>query len=168
MTKPDHAFVRHCLAACSLLTLCLLQHGIASAAPGGCHDATLSGKSQMDPASGAFVGGGILTLDAQSIDVNWVSVITGEAVAADGTLTLQSSHHITSAAGSDVDFTTSDLVIAVPTDVPGKYLFTNHLTIVSGRGQVQQGSLDVAGRVDLIQGSVVLDSSSGSLCPKPQ
>lgn len=168
MTKPDRVLVRHCLTACSLLILGLLQHGVASAAAGGCRDATLSGTSQMDPATGAFVGGGILALNKQNIDVNWVSVITGEEVAPDGTLTLQSSHHISSATGNDIDFTTSDLVIAVPTGVPGKYVFTNDLTVVSGQGQVQQGFMHVQGRVDLIQGSVVLDSSSGSLCAKPQ
>jgi hypothetical protein len=164
MTTFGHAFVRNCLAASVLLSTSLLQPAVASASSDGCHAATLSGTSQMDPATGAFVGGGTLALDQANVDVNWVSVITGEEVAPDGTLTLHSSHHITSVRGTDIDFTTSDLIIAVPTSVAGRYVFTNHLTIVSGSGRIARGSLDVKGRVDLIAGSVVLDSSSGSLC----
>jgi hypothetical protein len=168
MTMFDRSPVRNCLAGCTLLAAALLHPAVAAASDGDCREATLAGTSQADPATGAFVGGGTLGLDGKDLDVDWVSVITGEDVAPDGTLTLTSSHHVTSTQGNDIDFTTSDVVVAVPTNVSGRYVFTNHLNVVSGSGRVRAGFLDVKGRVDLIAGSVVLDSSSGSLCATNQ
>jgi hypothetical protein len=133
---------------------------------GGCQTAVLTGASQVDPATSAFVGGGTLTLGDDVQDVTWVSTIQSSVANPDGTLALTSSHHITSENGS-VDFTTLDAVSAIPTDIPGTYTFASHLLVQTGSGHIKSGSLNVIGRVDLVHGHVVVDSSSGTLCAKP-
>jgi hypothetical protein len=136
-----------------------------SSAAAGCKPAVLTGESQRD-ATGAFVGGGTLSLDGQVQDVSWVSVILSASSNADGTLALVGSHHITGENGS-VDFTTLDAVSAVPTNVSGTYTFSSHLDIQSGSGRINSGFLNVTGTVDLVGGHVIVISSTGSLCPKP-
>jgi hypothetical protein len=162
-----HVMTRH-FGTFGILLAGLLQAGVAVASTdpstASCEDATIAGESYRDPATGAFIGAGSLGLNGIATPIKWVSVITSADSAPDGTLTLGSSHHIT---GSGIDLTTSDVVTAVPTDVPGNYVFSSHLTIVSGVGRIKKGFLDVHGRVDLIVGHVILDSSSGSLCPQP-
>jgi hypothetical protein len=133
---------------------------------GGCAAAAITGESQAD-ASGAFVGSGTLAIGNTIDAIDWVSVITSFVVNPDGTLTLGSSHHITSHANSSVDFTTEDQVSAVPTDVPGQYVFSSHLVVQTGVGRIHSGFLDVLGRVDLVAGHVQIDSSLGSLCAAP-
>jgi hypothetical protein len=132
----------------------------------GCKQGTITGESNVDPNSGNFIGAGTLGFDGLSFDIQWVSSISSETADQNGTLTLHSSHHITN--GQQIDFKTSDLVTATPTGTPGLYDFTSHLDVVSGIGRVHSGYLDVHGTVDLIQGHVALNSSSGSLCPQPQ
>jgi hypothetical protein len=134
--------------------------------PGGCQAATITGESQAD-ASGAFVGSGTLGIGRTVQSIDWVSVITSFVANSDGTLTLGSSHHITSSRDASVDLTTEDHVSAVPTEVPGQYVFSSHLVVTTGVGRVQAGFLDVIGRVDLVAGHVVIDSSQGSLCAAP-
>jgi hypothetical protein len=134
-----------------------------AAAIAGCFDGQITGASQRDD-TGAFVGRGTLVLDRQVVPIDWVSVVTSFAQNPDGTLTLASSHHITSAVGQSIDFTTSDVVAATPTATPGQYDFTSHLQIVSGQNRIVSGSLVVHGWVDLYAGAVRIDSSSGELC----
>lgn len=148
------------------LVLLMFAAATSRADPSGCTPATITGESQAN-ASGAFVGSGSLGIGKTVERIEWVSVITSFVANPDGTLTLGSSHHITSSEDSSVDFTTTDHVSAVPTGVPGQYTFASHLTVAAGVGRVQSGFLDVLGHVDLIAGHVVIDSSQGSLCAAP-
>lgn len=131
----------------------------------GCKVSTLAGQSQLDPSSGAYVGAGILTLGEKPHEVTWQSVILSFVANPDGSLSLSGSHRITSTS-SKIDFTTSDLVVALPTDQAGTYRFSSRLTVEEGRGRIQGGALAVTGVVNLIEGSVRLTDSSGRLCPK--
>jgi hypothetical protein len=160
MTKTLH---RYRIVACSVLALGLLQPAVAAADAGGCQDATISGQSQAD-ATGAFIGAGKLGLDGKILPIQWVSTIKGNTVV-NGNLTLFSSHHVTDS--QSIDFTTSDVVTLYPTGGPEQYTFSSHLTVIAGVGRIHRGFLDVTGRVDLNLGTVMLDSSSGSLCAQP-
>lgn len=154
----------HLLAALGL-TLAL-QPALARAEVDGCKAATISGESQAN-ATGAFVGQGTIVVFGMAIAIDWVSTISSFEVNTDGTLAITSSHHITSAsAANELDFTTSDVIAGVPTEVPGVYTFSSHLAVQAGAGRVASGYLDVLGHVDLNLGHVVLDSSQGYLCAK--
>jgi hypothetical protein len=154
------------MTVCCVLAFGLLGAGTSHAdtdQPVGCKDATITGASQAD-ATGAFLGTGKLGLDGNVVPITWVSVIKTFLQNSDGTLTLTSSHHITSSTNSSIDFTTTDAVAAQPTDTPGVYTFLSHLTVESGKGPVKTGFLDVNGHVDLVHGTVRIDSSSGNVC----
>jgi hypothetical protein len=136
----------------------------ADEASDDCLPATLSGESDIDPSSGAFVGVGNLGIGNARMPVDWVSTISSFVTNVDGTLSITSSHHITSTTGNSIDFTTTDNISAVPTDVAGVYLFTSSLTVEAGHGRVRGGYLNVTGQVDLVHGHVALTSSNGNLC----
>lgn len=133
----------------------------------GCKASAITGTSDIDPATGAFVGGGTLVLDGHVNQIRWVSVILSASVAANGTLTLTGSHQISSSDSGSIDLKTLDVVTAVPTDVPGRYVFNSHLAVQDGHGHLKGGFLDVTGRVDLVVGHVEIDSSNGDLCAGP-
>jgi hypothetical protein len=161
---------RRLLAAVAVVGLSMLPSASGRAdatARHGCEPATIAGQSHVDPATGAFLGTGILGLGGSQIAIDWVSTIATIVENPDGSLALTGSHHIVSSGNASVDFTTTDTVSAIPTEIPGRYVFTSVLLVDGGRGRVKSGRLDVTGRVDLIAGDVILDGSSGTLCAAP-
>lgn len=168
--SPRRPLPNRTLAAAWAALLCAALYARPGAAGPtnacGCQPSTLDGQSQLDDSSGVYVGAGILTVDKKPHEVTWRSVILSFVANPDGSLSLTGSHHVTSASAK-IDFTTSDGVVAQPTDQAGRYRFSSHLTVEEGRGRVQGGALEVTGVVDLIDGSVLLLESSGSLCAKP-
>ena len=60
----------------------------ASARAGGCHDSEITGQSQRDPATGAFLGEGTIILGGHVNEVAWESVVTAVLPGADGSLAL--------------------------------------------------------------------------------
>lgn len=134
------------ILACGTILLIALGVTLAAAR----HPVSGSGSAALNPDTGLFEGSADLAVgDEMSEGIPFaVTLLTPLEPDEEGVLHIRATH--TFDFGDGDTFTTDDMGVADPADIPGLYILNETLTITSGTGDFEgvSGDLHVHGELD--------------------